>query len=213
MKKLLVLVLLLTFSGFCAAAPDTTPPVNPPAVTEIPTFKTIGIFLEAPNTYASNEKVRTLVPEKTIPMFPKQMFTVLPFDQTAMAVRTYKEDNRMIINQYVTTPLNRADIQKIGKELKCDYVLFLKVDNSPPRFGAGLFSMSFKTTVTVDVRLLNIETNQYLMSKEIVKDGSSTAVYMGVPSFDNAYAEALQKALDDFQIPKPLLLEMAAGTK
>lgn len=216
MKKLFIVVLsILIFTTTCFAepVPATVQAAAQPATTEQPTLKTVGIFLEAPNTYVGNEKVRKIIPEKTIPVFPKQLFNVLPFDQTAMAVRTYKEDNRMVINQYYSTPLNRKDIQKIGKELKCDYVLFLKVDHSPPRFGAGLFSMSFKTTVTVDVRLLNIDSMQYLMSKEIVKDGASTAVYMGVPSFENAYAEALQKALDEFQIPNPMLLEMASGTK
>ena len=121
MKKILVILALLLVPAICNAS-----------------TKTVGIFLEAPPTYVSNEKVRVLIPEKTIPIFPRTLFTVLPFDQTAMAVRTYKEDNRMVINQYVTTPMNRSDIQKVGKELKCDYVLWLKVDNSPPRVGAGL---------------------------------------------------------------------------
>lgn len=212
MKKflLIITVFILTCSSAFAAPATTTPTLPPPAE---PVLKIIGIFLEAPNTYTNNEKVWSAIPAKTIPMFPRQLFTVLPFDQTTMAVRTYKEDNRMIQNQYVSTPLNRADIQKIGKELKCDYVLFLKVDNNPPRVGAGLFSISFKTTVTVDARLLNIETMQYLMSKAIVKDGSSTAIYMGVPSFERAYADALTKALDEFQIPNTMLLEMASGSK
>ena len=211
MKKILIVLLILLMSPACLAAPEFAPTSK--VSVDAGAIKTIGIFLEAPTTYVSNEKVRKVVPEKTVSMFPPQLFRVLPFDQTAVAVRTYKEDNRMITNQYVSQPLNRSDIQKIGKELKCDYVLWLKIDNSAPRFSAGLFSMSFKTTVTADIRLLNIETVQYLMSKEIVKDGSSTAVYLGVPSFENAYAEALQKALDEFQIPKTTLLEMSAGMK
>jgi hypothetical protein len=203
MKKMLLMALFLIMASTCFAAPDTTP-----LLADMPSTKTIGMFLEAPTTYVNNEKIRSIVPEKTIPMFPKTKFIVLPFDQTAMAVRTYKEDNRMVVNQYYSTPLNRSDIQKIGKELKCDYVLWVKVDNAAPRVGAGLFSVSFKTTVTADVRLLNIESMQYLISKEIVKDGSSTAVMMGVPSFENAYAEALQKALDEFIIPPAMLVTM-----
>lgn len=195
MKKLLTAILVLLVSSTCFA-------------TELPPTKTIGIFLEAPPTYVNNERIRTMIPEKTIPMFPRTKFTVLPFDQTSIAVRTYKEDNRMIINQYFSNPLNRSDIQKIGKELKCDYVLWIKVDNAAPRVGVGLFSVSFRTTVTADVRLLNIENMQYLISKEIVKDGKSTAVIMGIPSFENAYAEAVQKALDELQIPPAMLATM-----
>ena len=207
MKIFIITLLLMITAASSIAAPIPVPTVFVPSLDLSPT-KTVGIFLEAPPTYINNEKIRSIIPEKTIPMFPRAKFTVLPFDQTAMSVRTYKEDNRMIVNQYYSTPLNRSDIQKIGKELKCDYVLWLKVDNSAPRVGAGLFSISFKTTVTADVRLLNIETMQYLISKEIVKDGSSTAMIMGIPSFENAYAEALQKALDEFIITPATLATM-----
>ena len=212
MNKLLFVVLILVFSSVCLAAPaDTPPPAPPPA--DSPALKTIGIFFEAPLTYANNERIRAMVPEKTVPMFPKQIFNVLPFEETSMAVRTYREDNRMMSNPYYPTPMNRSDIQKIGKELNCDYVLWVKVLNGPPRIGAGLFSISASTTINTDVRLLNIETAKYLISKEIVKDGKSTAIYMGMPSFENAYIEALEKAFAEFVIPKAMLLEMSMGLK
>ena len=166
---------------------------------------TIGIFLEASPTYANNETVRQLVPEKAKALFPDAKFNVLPLDTTTMELRTYKEDHRMIVNQYYSQPVNREDIQKIAKPLKCDYALFIIVTNDVPRVSSGLFSISFKTTVTCDIRLLDIDTGKYLTSKQIIKDGSSTAVYMGVPSFNNAYNEALNKALNEITIDTSLL--------
>lgn len=162
--------------------------------------KIIGVFLEAPATYANNENIRKLVPIKANELFPKSLFTVLPMDTTQTEMRTYREDNHMIFNQYYAQPLNRADIQKIAKGLSCNYALFITVNNDIPRVSAGFFSTSFKTTITCDVRLLNVETGKYVVSKQIMKDGSSTAVLAGVPSFDNAYNEALDKALKEINI-------------
>ncbi|MEA4835571.1 MAG: hypothetical protein VB133_10605 [Anaeromusa sp.] len=188
MKKLFLTLLLILFIMPCAfaATPDQTP--------------TIGIFLEAPVTYANNETVRKVVPEKAKSLFPARSFNVLPFEQTSRELRTYKEDHRMNVNQYYSQPVNRQDIQSICKVLNCDYALFITINNDAPRVSAGLFSVSFKTSVTCDVRLLDIASGKYLTSKAITKDGSSTAVIMGVPSFDNAYNEALGKALDELTI-------------
>jgi len=209
-KAIFLLVCLFAFPLICSAEPIQQQQVF---FDTSNTKKVVGIFLEAPVTYVNNEKVRILVPEKTIPLFPRHLFTVLPFDKSSMALRTYKEDNRMVMNQYYSQPVNRSDIQKIAKELKADYALFIIISNGPPRVGAGLFSVSFRTTVTCDVRLLDVETGQYLASREIVKDGQSTAVYMGVPSFDNAYNEALEKALSELTLDTASLLKTKEKTE
>lgn len=205
-KKLIFIVIaLMLVVSVCYANPaqskpivfDTTPPDTPK--------KTIGIFLEAPLTYVNNETVRTMVPAKVKEKLPSSVFNILPFDKTEMALRTYKEDNRMIVNQYYSQPVNRSDIQKIAKEIGAEYALFIIVSNDAPRFSAGLLSMTYRTTVTCDVRLLHVETGKYITSKQIVKDGSSTAIYYGVPSFDRAYNEALTKALDEMTIDVSVL--------
>ncbi|MPM60463.1 hypothetical protein SDC9_107314 [bioreactor metagenome] len=196
-KKLILLfciLFLITPTAF--AAIDSG--VNPIVLNT--NQKVIGIFLEAPMTYVNNETVRQLIPEKSKEKLPSHLFKILPYEQTETALRTYKEDNRMIINQYYSQPVNRADIQKICKELGAEYALFITVNNSAPRVGAGLFTTSFRTTVSCDVRLLNVETGKYVFNKQIVKDGSSTSFYAGVPSFERAYREALEKALDELTI-------------
>ena len=194
MRKLLLLTILsiILLSGTCLAADDPQP-------------KLLGVFIEAPVTFVNNETVRQVLPEKIKAMVPNTI-AILPFDQTEMALRTYKEDNRMVVNQYYSQPVNRLDIQKIGKALNLTHALFIIINNDAPRFSAGLFSTTFKTTVTCDVRLLNIETGNYITSKQIVKDGSSTSVYMGVPSFDRAYREALLKALEEVNITSNMFI-------
>lgn len=163
--------------------------------------KVIGVFLDAPLSFIDNETVRKLVPDKASEIFADPKFKLLPFDETSIALRTYQEDHRMIINEYYSTPLNRTDIQTIGKELGLDYALFIKITNSAPRINYMLFVMTYKTTVTCDIRLIDIETAKYIISKQIVKDGSTTMLAMlGMPDFNDAYNEALKKAIGELEI-------------
>jgi len=186
MRKILIILCMILITPYASAAPNDKP--------------IIGIFMEAPITFINNEAVRKVVPEKAKSLFNTASFNVLSFDTTSMELRTYKEDHRMNITPQYSQPVNRQDIQTIGKTLNCDYALFIIISNEAPRFSAGLFSMTFRTTVTCDVRLLDINTGKYLTSKQIIKDGSSTSIYMGVPSFDKAYREALGKALDELTL-------------
>lgn len=165
--------------------------------------KKVAIFLDAPLTYVDNKTVRKLVPEKTKKLFEETVLDVIPFNDSMLAMRTYLEDNRMIMNEYFSQPLNRDDLSKICKELNADYALFIKITNSEPRLSSILFIMTYKTTVTCDARFFDVLAHKYIISKSIVKDGSTTTLaILGFPDFDNAYTEALKKALNELDIDK-----------
>jgi hypothetical protein len=158
--------------------------------------KKVAILLDAPMTYADNENIRKLVPEKATSIFKKPKFQILPFDDAQMQKKIYREEHNMVTSDYRTiSALKMADVQSLGKQLGADYVLFLNVHNTMPRLGVGFFSMSFKTTITCDMRLMNVVDGKYTFMKQIVRDGSSTAVMYGIPSFDGAYRDALSKSL------------------
>ena len=195
-RLLLVMAMLIAFSG--AAFADQNENAAKPV---------IAAFLEAPVTYVNNEDVQKLVPDKVKALFTENQFAVLPFDTCQMALRTYKEDNHMIYNQYYSQPVNRQDIQKIAQGLNANYALFIIISNDAPRYSGGLFTHSFKTTVTCDVRLLDVAGGNYLVSKQIVRDGSSSSFVLGMPSFDNAYNDALKKALDDLTLDTAALIK------
>ena len=209
MKKIsfitLFLALLFSVNTFAYAAQEDNQAQNKSKLHDIMQDydstgkKVIGIVVEAPIAYVSNETVRKLIPEKVSALFAKSRFMLLPFEETTMAVRTYREDNRMKDEDYYSDPLNRQDIVNILKPLKCDYAFIIKITNSDARWSQGAFSSSYKTTVTCDIRLLDIATNEYRISKQIIKDGKSTSV-LGSPSFDRAYNDALVKALDELKI-------------
>lgn len=163
--------------------------------------KTVTVILDAPVTYADNETIRNAVPKKAKEIFKTPQFEINDFDTTQMQVKIYREENGMITSDYATiTTLKMADVQEIGKMENADYVLFLNVNNTAPRFSAGFMSMSFKTTITCDARVMDVTTGKYVIMKRFVKDGKSTAVLGGIPSFDKAYQEALEKALDELKL-------------
>ena len=201
MKKVLsILFALMMLSSFCYASEVKSEESMADKVTTAKftgEVKKLAILLDAPMTYADNEKIRTLVPEKVASIFKKPKFEILPFDDAQMQKKIYREENNMVTSDYATiSALKMADVQALGKQLGADYVLFLNVHNTMPRVGVGFFSMSFKTTITCDMRLMNVADGKYSFMKQVVKDGSSTAVMYGVPSFDSAYRDALSKALE-----------------
>ena len=200
MKKVLLLIgMLMLLCTTCVAA-ETMAEKVANAQFDASTAKRIVVFLDAPMTYADNEKIRTLVPAKSKLLFPRPKYDLVPYDDAQMALKIYREEHDMTINNYTVKNLKIADIQALGKGAKADYAMVLIVRNSYPRVSSGFMSVSFKTTVTCDIRILNVTSGQYVLSKQIVKDGTSTSYMGGIPSFDNAYSEALEKALSEVQV-------------
>ena len=146
-----------------------------------------------------NETIRTVVKDKSASIFKKPQFDIVSFEDTQQAVKIYREEHSMIATNNVYQALKMADVQAIGKQLGTDYVFMLKVNNDAPRMSAGFFTVSFKTTITCDARVMNVAEGKYNYMKTFIKDGSSSAA-LGVPSFNNAYKEALGKALEEIKI-------------
>jgi len=198
-KALLVLFALMMLSSFCYAneAKNEESMADKVAAARFTgDVKKVAILLDAPITYADNENIRKLVPEKAASIFKKPKFAILPFDDAQMQKKIYREEHNMVTSDYSTiNALKMADVQALGKQIGADYVLSLNVHNTMPRVGVGFFSMSFKTTITCDMRLMNVTDGKYTFMKQVVKDGSSTAVMYGLPSFDGAYRDALSKSL------------------
>lgn len=200
MKKIfLVLSTLMFMCSACFAESMSEKVAQAAFIGEV---KKVAILMDAPVTYADNERIREMVPQKASEIFKKPKFEILSFEESQMMKKIYREENNMITIDYATsiTPLKMADVKALGENLGADYVLLLNVTNSAPRVGAGLFSVSFKTTITCDARLMDVNAGKYIMMKQTVKDGKSTAVLAGIPSFDKAYQEALEKSLTELQI-------------
>ncbi len=165
----------------------------------------IAVFLEAPITFCQEEKVHNMVDEKVALIFEKDKFEVMPLAKAINVVQIYRAENDMTAlsasgwGRYAVA-LKKEDVYSIAKQLECDYVFFVRLSNDMPRYSSGLFHSSAKTTISCDVRVLNVAGNKYTFSKQVYSDGKSTAIYMGAPSFERAYFKAFSKALDKIKI-------------
>ena len=63
-----------------------------------------------------------------------------------------------------------------------------------------IFSTSAKTTVKCDIRVLDVKEAKYIFMKEIAKDGKSTSIMGGMPSFQKVYREAIEKSLSEVHL-------------
>lgn len=180
-------------------------------------------------SWVEGEDVVHMVKEKSEKLFPKTRFEVLDLETCQMAKKIYKEEHPMTYsavytnedgtqtsvstavdaNSYaystammhdVVVPLKISEAVEVGKELGADYILMLRVTNSMPTMSSGFLTVTAKTTVKCDVRVLSVSEEKYIYMKEVTKDGKSTAVYAGAPSFKNAYKEAIEKSLSEVEI-------------
>lgn len=166
---------------------------------------TVGVFLEAPLTFCNDAKVHQMVDEKAAAIFTKDKFALLPTEKCLSTIQIYREENDMaaVVSSGwsgYALPMKKEHIQAIGKQLGCDYVFFVRMTNDIPRYSSGFMSVSAKTNITCDTRVLNVASGQYTFTKQIITEGKSTAIYMGAPSFEKAYYRAFTKALEEIKI-------------
>jgi hypothetical protein len=124
-------------------------------------------------------------------------YTLMPLEKGNDAVQQYKTSNKMVINQFYTEPLHTSDATAIARSLNCDYAVFIRLVHSIPKLDGGLINTRYEVFLTFYVRVISTADGKVVLSKSTVKSGTSNAIYMGSPSLENAYAEALGRILDE----------------
>lgn len=167
--------------------------------------KAVAVFIETGMTRPENDKkVREVTEERLEEFLPPDKFTALPLNKTVQALTDYKEDNRIIVSESFAGLASREDILKVCAGLgEVDYAFLIHVSQSIPKAKArGLGGAKFTAIVTCDMRLLDIETGEYISRAKAEKTGTSTTVSMlvGAPSADKAFNSALLKALDEIKL-------------
>ncbi|HEY3425278.1 MAG TPA: hypothetical protein VGL27_10820 [Negativicutes bacterium] len=205
MNKLITLCICLLFSlsSLCLANPAAAPGTanNQPLAQH---KKIVGIFFEAPATYATNETVQSMVIGNANFFFPSRRFSLIPLDTTNMAIKEYRTKNHLS-NVYSPPPLDRVAIQKMAKELNCDYAFFITVTKGLPGMSAGFSSATYSSSIICDIKLLNVETGNYVISKQMVRDGSSDTIRAGIPVYESAYFNALETAMKELTLDTSML--------
>lgn len=161
--------------------------------------KRVAVITLAPRAFFEDEGMRAKIEEKAKEIFNAHAF-VIPLKESSPALRTYLEDNDMITgNGNLARALNRKDFANLCQMLKADDILYLFITGSAPQTKTSFLSSSVKAKVFCDARLFNNSKNQYIASKETIKESKATAV-LGSPDFLNVYLEALNKVLDEIEI-------------
>lgn len=165
----------------------------------------VAIFLEAPLSFCSDAKVHKMVDEKAAKIFTANKFQLVPLADALSQIQVYREEHDM--SSLVSSgwsgyaiPLKKEHVQAIGRNMGADYVFFVRLTNDMPRYSSGFMSLTAKTNISCDARVMNVGQGQYTYMKIINTEGKSTAIYAGTPSFDKAYFRAFEKAFEQIQI-------------
>lgn len=161
--------------------------------------KVIGIFVETPAAYANNETIQRLVMQKANSLFPANRFTLLPLETTSSAIKFYHSANR-IPNLYSVQPLTRDDIQKMAKELNCDYAFFITLHKGLPSMSADFNAATYKTSIACDIRLLQVQNGNYITNRQLTTESNGNPLKSSVPADDAAYYDALDRTLTELHI-------------
>ncbi|MBR2179092.1 MAG: hypothetical protein IJ862_01685 [Selenomonadaceae bacterium] len=155
-------------------------------------------------------------PEKVYASFQSSMdkifnddpqFNIIPFNDTDPYVQIYREENDLtfsvdddytqVSNRDVS--LKKKDIDSICKYFNADYVIYVRVTSTAPRFYDGAFTVSKKINITLDFRIWSDKRSDFVYAKRAVRTGASTSVYLGSGSAARAVDRGVKKCLKDIE--------------
>ena len=169
----------------------------------------VAFILDTPSgKFSEPEKVYNSFQSSMDKIFKGDMrFNVIPFNDTEPYVQIYREENDLTFSvdddyTQVSTrdvSLKKKDIDTICKYFKTDYVIYVRVTSTAPRFYDGAFSVSKRINITLDFRIWSDKKADFVYAKRAVKTGSSTAVYLGSGSAARAVDKGVKKCLKDIE--------------
>lgn len=167
--------------------------------------KTVAVFIESGSSKLEyGSKPMEIIKVKIEELLPQDKFSILPLEETEQEMLEYKEDNRIIVSEHFSGRATREDVQKVCKSIGgVDYALLFYVSGDIPKgkVGALGLSTSFIVSVVCDVRLLDVETREYVAKDKVEAKGKSSSVAIaGAPSVDRAFIDGLSKALSKIEL-------------
>ena len=170
----------------------------------------VAVVLDTPGgMFSEPEKVYTTLQESLDNIFQgSSQYNILPIGETDSYVQIYREENDL--TSIVETPmggnftqnvmLKKEDIDSICKHFEADYMIYVKVSSSTPRFSGGFMSASQKVNVTLDFRVWSNKKSDFIYTKRAMTTGTSTTVYAGgFGSAGHAVEKGLKKGLKEIE--------------
>ena len=184
---------------------------NPAYAIELGSEKSkVAVVLDTPGgMFSEPEKVYETLQQSLDTIFQgTSQYQILPIGETDSYVQIYREENDLTAT--VETPmggtytrnemLKKEDIETICKHFDADYMIYVKVSSSTPRFSGGFMSASQKVNVTLDFRVWSNKKSDFAYTKRAMTTGTSTTVYAGgFGSSSHAVEKGLKKGLKEIE--------------
>lgn len=191
MKKIIYLILIaISLSSICFAQ---TPLSN--TGSQVPTKKTVGIFLEVPPAFILDNSVKDLMIRKAKVFFSPSEFNILPFEVTSNTLKNYHQTNQKGSLYPSAQQFTLDDILIMAKSLGCDYTFYITINKGLPSMSADFNSATYKTSITCEFRVLNVQNRDYLVRRLITKDILNDNIKSTISTNDYVYNDALERSL------------------
>lgn len=91
-------------------------------------------------------------------------------------------------------------MNEICKHFGADYVIYMRMTNSMPRYYGGFWTAGQKVNVVLDFRIWSDKKEDYVYAKRTTTTGSSNTFYVGgMGSSSHAVEKGLKKGLQEIE--------------
>ena len=173
---------------------------------------TVAVVLDTPaGMFSEPEKVNANLQETLDKIFTdKTNYSFLPIEDANAYIQIYREEHDLITSMnnedgyVVLKPLKKEDYANLCNYFGADYLIYVNVTSSIPKFSGGFFTASQSVNVTTDFRIWQNGKNDFAYMKRSSMKGKSTTVYAGgVGSSTHAIEKGLKKGLQEIEKEAP----------
>lgn len=161
--------------------------------------KTVAVFVEVVNTHASANDGKLVVGERISEILQSDKFSLAPFEKSMEELQYYKEDNGLPVAEFVTITAPRAAYHEISPKLGADYAAVVVVTSAQPVFAPGYGFVVQKHVVTLDIRLMDVASGEYVTRAKVeASDSKRVPLSKGVSP--TVFLNALNSAIDQIKL-------------
>ncbi len=193
------------FSALCMAAV-----ILFAASTQSYAATTVSIVLDTPaGMFSEPEKVYSTVQTSLNNIFGNSSeFEVRSVSECDAYVQIYREeldrtsdwDSSYGGDSQRDLSLKKADVEKIADHFGDDYLIYIRVSSTVPRYTGGMFSGGQKVNITLDFRVWSTEKRDLVYTKRSITTGKSNTFYFaGLGSTEHAVEKGLKKGFEDIE--------------
>lgn len=163
--------------------------------------KTIAVFIEITETlYGVNDGIK-MITDRIDEILPTKDFRLLPIEKSMQQLTYWKEDNLLPTTAgYVAVRTPREGLIEVTEKLGgADYIAMIVASSAMPQYAAGLGTVAQRQTVTLDVRIVDPKTEEYLVSAKVEasEKGKTGAGNINSPKI---FLKTLSSAIDQIDL-------------